>query len=262
MNSPIFEDALVGSKFNVSGFKRNESDGKGIQNWNITISNCSMQRSTLTGNNGSYKFTNISKGTYTVIEEMKPDWTNMTPPSKEIYLIYEDVSNVNFTNRPIVRTFNVSGYKINNSDSTGLSGWKITIDNGTRFDTFTNGTGYYEFKNLINGSYTIYEEQRSGWQNITAAIQDITILGQDKQNINFSNQAIIPTFNLSGYKINSIENTGIQNWNITISNFTMHKSTLTDDSGYYNFTNLINGTYYVTEEDRPGWMNITIQPTR
>ncbi|CAG0957191.1 Serine-aspartate repeat-containing protein D [Methanosarcinales archaeon] len=260
-NSPLIpEDApLPGTKFNVSGFKINASDNAGLSGWNITISNSTMLiGSTLTDIDGSYKFTNITKGTYTVSEEIKPEWMNVTPLSREIIVNYDDIYNVNFTNRPIIHTYNLSGYKINASDNTGIAGWNITITNGsTPIRTSTNSTGYYEFKDLVNGTYNVTEEERPGWRNITSLIQEITIDGKDNLSVNFRNQPIIYTYNVSGYKINGDAGTAISGWNISISNGSMTINTSTNNEGFYRFTDLINGTYNVTEENRKGWKNLT-----
>ena len=64
-------------------------------------------------------------------------------------------------------------------------------------------------------------------------------------------------FNISGFMIHAIEGTGIQNWNVIIKNSTMERKQVTDANGFFEFTDLLNGTYTVTEELRPGWKNTT-----
>ncbi len=72
-------------------------------------------------------------------------------------------------------------------------------------------------------------------------------------------------FNISGYKINDTNangtwdagEQGIQNWEITLYNSTLVKiaNTTTNATGFYNFSGLVNGTYRVAEEVKPGWIN-------
>ncbi len=72
-----------------------------------------------------------------------------------------------------------------------------------------------------------------------------------------SNVTVIPTFNISGFKTNNATGSGVQGWNVTLINSTMHKSMMTGADGSYKFTNLINGTYNVTEEMQMGWTNVS-----
>jgi len=88
------------STFNISGFKVNNTNGSGIQGWNITLMNSTMQKSMMTGVDGSYKFTNLVNGTYSVTEEMQAGWTNVSPMSQQITINGADMPNINFTNQP------------------------------------------------------------------------------------------------------------------------------------------------------------------
>ena len=255
VDSPIVPEDL--SKFNISGFKFNASDGTRIANWNVTLTNDTVNVSKSTDFNGFYEFTDIIEGTYTVSEEMRAGWTNVTEISRQITGIDQNIL-VNFSNMPIIPTYTISGYKINASDNSGISGWNITITNGTlTTSTLTDDTGFYSFPNLLNDTYTISEDLRSSdWTNITPATLDITIFGQDEQ-VNFTNLPIIPTYSVSGFKINGSDGSGLPGWNITITNGTVTKSTLTDDTGFYNFSNLVNDTYTISEELQPDWKNVT-----
>ena len=87
--------------FNVSGYKINDSDGRGISGWNITIKNSQIQTSDFTDENGFYEFTNVARGNYTIFEELQSEWTNVTPASREIEILDRDIL-VNFTNKPLV----------------------------------------------------------------------------------------------------------------------------------------------------------------
>ena len=49
---------------------------------------------------------------------------------------------------------------------------------------------------------------------------------------------------------------GIPNWKIYLASGNLFDSTETDSLGNYSFTNLIAGTYYVKEENVPGWLQM------
>ncbi|MCZ7362485.1 MAG: PGF-pre-PGF domain-containing protein, partial [Candidatus Methanoperedens sp.] len=84
-----------------SGYKINEADGKGIADWNITINNSTMSRTVKTDQNGSYKFTGLANGSYTVTEETRLDWTNTTPRIINFLISGQNYMNQNFTNKLI-----------------------------------------------------------------------------------------------------------------------------------------------------------------
>ncbi len=73
-----------------------------------------------------------------------------------------------------------------------------------------------------------------------------------------------PKFNITGFKINDTNGngkwdegeSGIQGWDITLKNATtgaVISSNLTDTNGFYQFTNIANGSYNVTEEMKGGF---------
>src|SRR5574341_494229 len=66
------------------------------------------------------------------------------------------------------------------------------------------------------------------------------------------------TFSISGFKINAADGSGIADWTINLKNATndtVIATTTTDATGAYQFQNLENGSYNVTEDIRAGWTN-------
>ncbi len=262
--------------FNISGFKINNVTGSGVQGWNITVMNATLQKSMLTGADGSYKFTDLVNGTYDVTEEMQAGWTNVSPISQQVTIAGSDMMNINFTNQPpTVATFNISGFKINDTNGNGIwdagemgiENWNINLLNDTGVqlaNTSTDASGFYQFMNIFPGNYNIAEEMKPGFISTNATSMPVTIENIDVMNVNFTNQVTVPqpqpgTFNISGFKINGTDNNGmgIENWNIMLLNATGAQlaSTMTDSTGFYSFTGLTNGTYNVTEGMMAGWTN-------
>src|SRR3990172_6766631 len=262
-------------RFNISGYKINSTDnnGSGIPDWKIMLldSTTGMEiANTTTDDTGSYMFMDLANGTYTVTEEMKTGWMNTSQMEQMVTVDGMDVMNVNFSNAlmPPQPMFNISGYKINstNNNGSGIPDWKIMLQHTTTgmeiMNTTTNDTGFYRFMGLANGTYNVTEEMKTGWMNTSPMVQMVTINGMDVKDVNFSNALMPPQmmFNISGYKINSTNNngSGIPNWKIMLQNTTTGMeimNTTTNDTGFYGFMGLANGTYNVTEEMRTGWMN-------
>ncbi len=262
--------------FNISGFKINDTNGNGvwdsgemgIPNWNIMLLNDTgvQLANTSTNAQGFYQFMNIFPGNYSIAEEVKPGFTPTNATSMPVTVENMDIINVNFTNQPqIVRTFNISGFKINDTNGNGvwdpgemgIENWNINLLNaaGTLIDrTSTNATGFYEFMDLAPGTYNVTEETTAGFTPTNATFRVITIQNMDVMNVNFTNKPVIPqTFSISGFKINGATGSGIPGWNITITNATMQKSMQTGADGSYKFTDLVNGNYNVSEEMKPGF---------
>ena len=84
----------------VSGFNLNSSDNTGLQGWTISISNDTINMQDVTDVNGSYMFSGLSNGTYTLTENPMTDWTNVSPRIIEVTVNGTDLPNQNFTNMP------------------------------------------------------------------------------------------------------------------------------------------------------------------
>ncbi|VVB86016.1 SdrD B-like domain protein [uncultured archaeon] len=279
--------------FNISGFKINDTNGNGvwdagemgIENWNIKLFNNSGTpvASTSTNAQGFYQFTNLMPDRYNVTEEMRTGFTPTNATTKAIIVENMDVMNVNFTNQvtvPPPQTFNISGFKINDTNGNGvwdagemgIGNWKIMLLNDTGVqlaNTSTNASGFYQFMNIFPGNYNVAEEMKTGFTSTNATSMPVTVENMDVMNVNFTNQITVTppptaTFNISGFKVNDTNGNnvwesgemGIENWNIRLLNATTGTqiaSTSTNASGFYQFMNLAPGVYNVTEEMRAGF---------
>jgi hypothetical protein len=160
------------------------------------------------------------------------------------------------------QTFNISGFKLNSVTNLGVPGWTINLTNATsNVQATTDANGMYKFTGLANGSYTVTEIMQTGWTNVTPTSLGVLITGADIMNKNFTNTpppvVVVPTFNISGFKLNSATSLGVPGWTINLTNATSNVQATTDANGMYKFTGLANGSYTVTEIMQTGWSNVT-----
>ena len=171
----------------------------------------------------------------------------------------------------------ISGYKFNDLNGDGswqqpgeppLNVWTINLSgaNGPFSALTGSGTwpaGYYEFKNLTPGDYTISEIGLSGWSPTSTPVNPIHLLaGQQSENINFGNYngpAVLGTkFNdLNGNGTRDGDEPGLAGWQIVATKVGGgSKSVITDGSGNYTLTfpPSETGTWEISETMQSGWI--------
>jgi len=237
----------------ISGYKRIDGDGDGVgesvptEPWDITLTNISgYSASTTTDTNGYYEFCGLYADTYTVTETVKSGWTNVTPSSLDVPLTCTNVTDVDFVNTQGMAC--ISGYKIINCDDAVLSDWTIILldEEDTTIDTTTtNDTGYYEFCNLMPGTYTVCEVVKEGWANVTERCREVELGSSDITEQNFEN---VPLLCINGTKTQSCDGTPVAGTTITLTNTTGYSDTrITGTDGTYSFCGLYPGTYTISE---------------
>jgi hypothetical protein len=117
----------------------------------------------------------------------------------------------------------VSGYKFNDLDGDGvwdqpdepsLAGWTIALLhadslNPTRTE-ITNSNGEYFFANVADGSYSVYENQQSGWTLTVPSGGQYAITvggGNSFTNLNFGNTQL---GTIQGFKFNDLNGNGLR----------------------------------------------------
>ena len=185
-----------GYKFNdLNGNGRRDAGEPGLANWTMWIDlngNGAKDsgEETLTNPDGSFFFTALSPGTYTIHEEMQSGWVQTHPGGSGIHTVTvqagQATASVAFGNR---RTGSggsfpgtVHGYKWNDLNANGiydigeewLAGWTFWLDtnrNGRQDSgdrqTQTDATGHFRFANVPVGTYTLGEELQPGWVQTT-----------------------------------------------------------------------------------------------
>jgi hypothetical protein len=218
---------VVVSKFNISGFKVNDTNGNnvwetgeiGIDNWNIVLLDATTGAqiaSTSTDANGFYQFMNLMPGVYNVTEEMKAGFAPSGAIFKLVTIENKDVTEVDFLNHitvvPPTITNSISGFKINDlngngrqdASEIGIPGWNIKLI-GIGPDTFkvkkettTDENGFYSFENLPAGRYIVMETPlKRGYVPTDTPVKVVNLKeGTNSMNNNFMNRPIRSLFNI------------------------------------------------------------------
>jgi hypothetical protein len=120
--------------------------------------------------------------------------------------------------------------------------------------------GGYRFNDIKAGSYTVTEEDRSGWVHTTPNSVNVSVEPNQTANTNFGNFKL---GKFSGYKWDDTDEDGIwdqgepplEGWKINLKKPDGNTNiAYTDEHGYYQFTGLRYGTYEVSEEIPEEWV--------
>ncbi len=265
---------------NVNG--RDDAE-PGLDNWEIVVQPLGITLFTET--DGYVTLDGLRPGTYVVSEVVPPGWKNTTPSVLTVGpLSSGQVVQLSFGN---VILGNVTGCKFYDKDMDGvwdigepkLAGWTIHLDGVTDWGgvvvnrtTTTNATGCYAFEGVQPGVYWVTEELKSVfWVNTTMLSQEVDVSGvreefsevRDFGNMRYSlvyGYKFLDTYSERfPYWPNGVfddDEHGLGNWRITLEGRTetgvlVSKVKFTNSTdeclGFYLFSKLLPGTYWVNE---------------
>ena len=221
--------------YSISG-KVATSGGTGISSVTMTLSGAGTGTTT-TDSSGNYSFSGLSNGSYTVTPN-KTGYT-FTPPNKSVNISGANVTGQDFTGTPSGTTYSISGTVT--SGGSPLSGVTMTLSGAGTGTTTTDGSGNYSFTGLTNGSYTV-TPSKTGY-TFTPPNKSVNISGANMTGQDFTGTPTGITYSISGTVTKSTGSfSGVT---MTLSG-DASRTTTTDGSGNYSFTNLANGSYTVT----------------
>ena len=245
--------------------------GEGLAGWTVRLAKPDgSEVSTITGEDGSYRFGQLTAGSYTVSETLPSGWSVISPESgmHSIALSESDAAENNFANK--LERFSISGMKYNDLDGNGandgepgMEGWTIQLSkDGSLVNSSTTGKdGSYQFADLMPGTYSVAEVEQSGWVRTapqggshTVSLTDADASGKDFGN--HGSWAISGTVfsdsNANG--VRDAEETGQAGWSIQLArDGNVINATTTGQDGTYAFKNLAPGKYTVSEVAQEGW---------
>ncbi|MFH0853127.1 MAG: SdrD B-like domain-containing protein [bacterium] len=234
---------------------------------------------------GEYWFMNLPAGINWVSEVGQAGWTQTSLPVVHgpLDLTSGEIErNLNFGNFELGE---IHGYKWNDTNGDGIWGpgefglenWTIYLheDNNGQMGSILDSTttdinGAYSFINLGPGAYWLSEDTKTGWVQ-TSVPENIGPIQMTSGLIsNGNNFGNFKLGEIHGYKWEDTNGDGywdpgefgLENWTINLCDDVQCNSvidtTTTDSSGYYEFTGLEAGDYWISEEVQPGWTQTSL----
>ena len=200
---------------------------------------------TTTGVGGTYSFSGMPNGTYTIT----PSLTGYTfsPANLSVTVSGADVTGKNFTSTAV--TYSISG-TVSGATAQGVT---ITLSGAAGATTTTDSSGNYTITGLTNGNYTV-TPSLTGY-TFSPASTAVTINNANATGTNFVSSVVTaPTYSISG-SVNRLGGGALAGATVTLS-VGANGTTTTDATGAYTFTNLVAGSYTVT----PSLPGYTIAP--
>ena len=229
-----------------------------------------------TASDGTYSFTGIAPGSYTVEEVAQDGWTQSYPASPGIQAVTLvsgvagptdiDFGNYHSTSFSGMKFEDSNGNGARDSGELGLAGWTIKLKkDGTQVASReTTADGTYSFTGIVAGSYTVEEAVQDGWIQTYPATPGTHTLDlapgvAGPNDIDFGNFrstgfAGIKFEDLNGNRARDSGEPGLAGWTIRLmKDGTEIASTQTAADGTYSFADIAPGSYTVEEEAKDGW---------
>ena len=223
--------------YNISG-KVTFSVGGALPGVTVTLSGPGSG-SAATDESGSYSFTGLTNGSYTVTPSLAGYVFNSV--SEAVTINGANITPINFTATTSTNpTYNISG-NVTVRGGGALECVIMTLSGTGSGSAATDASGNYTFTGLANGSYTVTPSLAE--YTFNPASMAVTINGANVTSNNFTATASsAPTYTISGNVTVSGEALNGVTMTLKGTNIT---ATVTDANGNYTFTGLANGSYIV-----------------
>jgi protocatechuate 3,4-dioxygenase beta subunit len=255
----------------ISGEVYSDSSGSGLSGWTVDLVKGSQTVQTTTGSDGSFSFTNVGPGTYTVEAVQQAGYVASPGPLTETPTSGTNISGLELGES---QSLTISGQVFNDvagsgtyaAGDQGLSGWTIDVLNSAHSvvaSAQTGANGNYTLTGVGPGTYTVEEVPQSGYIQTTApAIYSVTVVqGQNSTGLNFGDFQLAT---VGGELFNDIHDDGILDpgdpglagWTVELLNSASKvvATTATDSNGDYSFSGVGPGTYSIAEVLQPGYV--------
>lgn len=252
----------------ISGFvidRYRQTAGAG---WNVTVTSEEGASQEQTVNADGYVgFGGLGAGTWTVELEVPEGWRPFTGASFPVTLsgTGDNCASVRFKVEALacldVIKLDADG-EMGFSQMVGIPGWHMTAQHGddTPLTAVTDWEGKCRFDNLVPGTWTVEEEDKTGWVPAPGQTSEKTVELESPrtpgacESVTFVNQQVQGAC-IYALKLDSARNP-VAGWQMTVKRDDGTQPSLTkttDSSGYATFCGLALGDWTVEEESKDWW---------
>lgn len=212
----------------------------------------------------------VTPGTYDVTEDTPDGWNQQSNTCSDVVVDPGEEESCTITN---VKYGSIIVDKVTDpSESDQVFEFSLTGDS-TDSAELTDTDTPHTLPNLLPGSYSLSEVPVEGWDLTDSYCEneidpsDITLSAGQNLNCTFENTQ---RGSILGYKYedqdgdinttgdwSAVENWIIELWRFIEDSFEYEDETTTDSSGFYEFTNLLTGSYELREQVDSGWESLT-----
>jgi len=239
-----------GAFHGISGTVR-DSSGTAVPGATVTLRSGGGVTSgtTTTGSSGTYSFSNLSDGTWSV-QASKFGYSASSQQS--VTLSGADVTGIDLTITLSAPPHGISG-TVSDSGGSAVSGATVTLRSGggVANGTVTTGSsGIYSFSNLSDGSWSV-QATKSGYY--ASVQQPVTLSGADVTGIDLTMTAAPASHGISGM-VRDSSGTAVSGATVTLRSGggVANGTVTTGSSGTYSFSNLSDGSWSV-QATKPGY---------
>jgi hypothetical protein len=199
----------------------------------VALSGTSSASAT-TGAGGTYSFTGLADGAYTVTPSLAG--YTFTPASTSVTLAGADATGKNFVAAAIPPATHLISGTVSGAATSGVT---VALSGASSATTTTGAGGAYAFTGLADGAYTV-TPSLTGY-TFTPTSTSVTLAGADATGKDFVAAAAVSTRTISG-TVSGAATSGVT---VTLSG-AASATTTAGAGGTYSFTNLADGAYTVT----------------
>ncbi len=272
----------------INGEVYNDANGNGtldggepgLAGWTVDLLNASnsVVDTATTDSNGTYSFTSIAPGSYTVAEVLQPGYVQTSPPAAGTYAITlstgQIIDNLDFGDFQTV-TFSgqifddESGAGVIASGDPGLAGWTVDLlDSSSALiaQATTDANGDFSFTGVGPGTYTVEQVLQTGY-TLTSSPSSYSVKTSSGQGVTGLAFGDFQLATLGGEVFDDANDdgtldagdAGLAGWTVNLLNSGQQviATSTTDSNGDFEFTGVGPGAYTLQELTQPGYTPTT-----